>query len=74
MAIVTTNSGESGAEGLDDLHKLLAAIFEDSSAAVRWLDTPVPALGGRRPREVIDRGDIESVIGLLAGLRSGAFG
>jgi hypothetical protein len=43
----------------------LALRFEDTEAAVRWLETSLPALEGRTPREAIADGEIERVTLLL---------
>ena len=61
-------------EKLNELRHLLTSIFgDDEKAAQEWLHEPVPALRGRTPLSLIITGQIDDVIGVLAGLESGAF-
>jgi DNA-binding XRE family transcriptional regulator len=58
---------------LRDLSILLDEVFVDREAAVRWLNTSVPVLKGRRPVDLIRRGELDQVISALASVYSGAF-
>lgn len=51
------------------------ALAFDAEAWVRvWIETPVPALGGRRPVEVLSTPDgRDTVFGVLGAMESGAF-
>lgn len=61
-------------EKLNELRHLLSSVFGDDEGAARvWLHEPVPALRGRTPLSLIVRGQMDGVIGLLAGLESGSF-
>lgn len=61
-------------EKLNELRQLLTTLFGDNAtAAQEWLHEPVPMLRGRTPLSLIVRGQVDDVIGVLAGLESGAF-
>ncbi len=61
-------------EKLNELRQLLATIFgDDATATQEWLHEPVPMLRGRTPMSLIVKGQLDDVIGVLAGLESGAF-
>lgn len=60
-------------EKLRMLKYLLDAVFENETDAQEWLHSPVPMLKGRSPKSVLREGEIDRVIGVLAGLESGAF-
>lgn len=61
-------------EKLNELRHLLSSVFGDDEDATReWLHEPIPALRGRTPLSLIVRGQMDDVIGLLAGLESGSF-
>lgn len=61
-------------ERLNELRQLLATVFgDDGTAAQEWLHEPVPMLRGRTPMSLIVKGQLDEVIGVLAGLESGAF-
>lgn len=60
-------------EHLSELRHLLDTVFPDPEACAQWLHSPVPALRGRTPMTFIRSGDLQQVIGLLAGLEAGAF-
>lgn len=65
-------------EKLNELRQLLTTIFGDSAGdnatvAQEWLHEPVPMLRGRTPMSLIVKGQIDDVLGVLAGLESGAF-
>lgn len=63
-----------GIEKLNELRQLLSTLFGDNVAAAQeWLHEPVPMLRGRTPLSLIVKGQIDDVIGVLAGLESGAF-
>lgn len=59
-------------EKLREIAYLVDQIFEDGDAAAEWLYSPVPALRGRRPIDLIRDGELEAVVSVLAGLHSGA--
>lgn len=50
----------------------LSEIYEPSEARL-WLYSPHPILGGQRPADRIQRGDVDSVLAIIAQLRDGAF-
>ena len=61
-------------EKLNELRQLLTTVFGgDSTATLEWLHEPVPMLRGRTPLSLIVKGQLDDVIGVLAGLASGAF-
>lgn len=48
--------------------------FDAAKWVARWLDAPLPALGGRRPAELMDTADGRAVVSdLLARIQSGAY-
>ena len=62
--------------GLIDLREisiLLGEIFSTQEGAVRWLNTSVPLLKGRRPIDLIQKGKLEEIITALETYASGAF-
>lgn len=73
---LTLPSGERRArvEQLRDLKRLLASTFPDEHLALQWLHREVKLLGGRRPIDLVKRGDLDPVVEVLAGARAGAFG
>jgi hypothetical protein len=64
VAQVQTMVAESGTpEGFD------AAKWVD-----RWIDRPLPALGGQRPTELMDTPDGRALVSnIVAGMQSGAY-
>ena len=52
---------------------LLDKVFVDRDAQLEWLYGPVPLLRGRRPIDLIRKGELDEVISVLAGHYSGAF-
>lgn len=60
-------------EKLNELRHVLSSVFKEDDAAREWLHEPVPALRGRTPFSLIVRGQMDDVIGLLAGFESGSF-
>jgi DNA-binding transcriptional regulator YiaG len=61
-------------EKLNVLRQLLAATFGEGTTTVQeWSHEPLARLGGRTPLSLLIRGDVDQVIGVLAGLESGAF-
>lgn len=61
-------------EKLNELRHLLGSVFgDDDDAAREWMHEPVPALRGRTPFSLVISAQMDDVIGLLAGLESGAF-
>lgn len=63
-------------KGLDELRELshlLRKVFPRQKAATEWLYTPEELLRGRRPIDLVTKGDTTKVIHVLAGFQSGAF-
>ena len=60
-------------EELSELRHLLETVFPDPEACLEWLHSPVPALRGRTPISFIREGELEEVVGVLAGVEAGAF-
>jgi uncharacterized protein (DUF2384 family) len=61
-------------EKLNELRQLLTTTFgPNETAAQEWLHEPVPMLRGRTPMSLVVQGQLDDVIGVLAGLESGAF-
>jgi hypothetical protein len=60
-------------EDLRELRFLLETVFPDAEARVEWLHSSVPLLRGRTPLSIIRGGRLDDVIGVLAGIESGAF-
>ena len=52
----------------------LALRFDQTEDAVAWLETSLPELEGRTPREAIAAGEIERVTLLLEGMNDAAQG
>jgi len=62
-------------EKLNELRQLLASLFgPDTTTAREWLHDTAPSLRGRTPLSLIMQGQIDDVLGALAGLEAGAFG
>jgi uncharacterized protein (DUF2384 family) len=59
-------------EELQQLKHLLGEVFRTPDAALEWIHTPVPALGGKTPHLVLTEGQAGRLIQLLAGIRTGA--
>lgn len=73
---LTVPSGEHRAkiEELRDLKRLLTLSFpDDEAAALAWLHRSVPALQRRRPIDLIRHGEVDAVVGVLAGAYAGAY-
>lgn len=64
--------GRRRAGKLARLLGLLEEIFGPPEDQVAWLQSSVPALGHRRPIDLLDDGELAPVVELLAGLESGA--
>ena len=60
-------------ESVRELRFLLDKVFEDSEKALEWLHRSVPMLRGRTPISLLREGRVDEVIGVLAGLESGAY-
>ena len=61
-------------EKLNELRQLLASVFGDDATGMQeWLHEPVPMLRGRTPMSLVVQGQLDDVIGVLAGIESGAF-
>lgn len=59
-------------EKMRELRFLLEQVFEDWDDALEWMYTPAPMLGGRTPISVMEEGELDEVVGVLAGFQSGA--
>jgi uncharacterized protein (DUF2384 family) len=72
---LTVPSGEHRAklEQLRELKRLLASTFVNDRVALEWLHREVPLLQGRRPIDLIRRGELQQIIEVLAGAHAGAF-
>lgn len=72
---VTVPSGDHRVkiEQLHEVKRLLASTFSDEEVALEWLHRDVPMLQGRRPIDLIRRGDLQPVVDVLAGAHAGAF-
>jgi uncharacterized protein (DUF2384 family) len=60
-------------EALRQISYLLEEVFADQEEGLRWLYTPVPLLQGRRPIDLMRKGELDEVLSVLAGQYSGAF-
>jgi len=58
---------------LRHISHLLDMIFINRDDGLSWLYTPVPLLQGRRPIDLIRKGELDEVLSVLAGDYSGAF-
>ena len=68
-----TRRVRNGLVDLREISILLGEIFSTQEGAVRWLNTSVPLLKGRRPIDLIQKGKLEEVISALETYESGAF-
>jgi len=59
-------------EKIREIRYLLQELFKSGEVAKEWLYSPVPAIRGRRPIDLIRSGELGGVIEILAGLHSGA--
>lgn len=59
-------------ERLRVLRYLLESVFADEGEAQSWLHSSVPMLRGRTPISLLAEGRVDEVVGVLAGLESGA--
>lgn len=59
-------------EKLQVLRHLLNQVFDDPEDALEWMYSPVPMLQGRTPVSVMEEGELDEVVGVLAGFQSGA--
>lgn len=59
-------------EQLRVLRHLVQSLFEDEEEALEWFHSSVPMLRGRTPISLLEEGEIDEVLGVLAGLESGA--
>lgn len=64
--------GRRRAGKLARLLGLLEEIFGPTEDQLAWLKSSVPALGHRRPIDMLDEGELDPIVELLAGLESGA--
>lgn len=58
---------------LRDLRRLLRQTFPRQDEGANWMFTGVPDLQGRRPIDLVRRGAMAEVVGVLAGVQSGVF-
>lgn len=54
----------------EELHEELGDLFLSAAHRERWLDMPIPALGGETPRSVIDSGRPERVLELIRRMKN----
>lgn len=59
-------------EALRQISHLLNLIYVNREDGLTWLYTPVPLLQGRRPIDLMRRGELDEVLSVLAGFYSGA--
>lgn len=59
-------------EALRQISHLLDLIYVNREDGLTWLYTPVPLLQGRRPIDLIRKGELDEVLSVLAGFYSGA--
>ena len=59
-------------EALRQITFLLNEIFTSREDGLRWLYEPVPLLQGRRPVDLIRKGELNEVLSILAGVYSGS--
>lgn len=50
---------------LEELHEEIGDLFLSEAHRERWLDMPLPVLGGETPRMLIESGRAERVIEML---------
>jgi uncharacterized protein (DUF2384 family) len=60
-------------EALRQISYLLGEVFTSREDGLMWLYTPVPLLQGRRPIDLMRKGELDEVLSVLAGHYSGAF-
>jgi putative toxin-antitoxin system antitoxin component (TIGR02293 family) len=60
-------------EMLREIVHLLVELFVSEEDGLNWLYNPVKTLRGRRPIDLLRRGELEEVLAVLAGLHSGSF-
>lgn len=68
----TTPSAQT-ARRLTELKRLLSALAEivEEDVIAEWLETPNEVLGGLKPLEVIERGEVDRIWQMVYALRSG---
>ena len=59
-------------EQLGEMKHLLLAVFGSGAAAAVWMKTPLLALRGRTPGAVFRKGQVATLIDILATIESGA--
>lgn len=72
LVSVPSRAVQARLEKLRQISHLMAVIFDGRDAQMQWLYSTVPMLQGRRPIDLIRRGELDEVLGVLAGLYSGA--
>lgn len=63
--------GHGASAPMVDLLRELARTFREEGDARAWLERPVDLLGGEKPIELIRRGEVARVHGVLWALNSG---
>ena len=58
---------------LSEMKQLLLAVFGTGAAAAVWMKTPLPALRGRTPGAAFRKGQLATLIDILATVESGAY-
>ncbi len=59
-------------ESLRQISHLIDEIFVNRKDGLTWLYTAIPLLQGRRPIDLMRKGELNKVLSILAGLYSGA--
>lgn len=72
LVSVPSRAVQARLEKLRQISHLMVVIFDGRDAQMQWLYSTVPMLQGRRPIDLIRRGELDEVLGVLAGLYSGA--
>lgn len=72
LATVPAVSVRERLEKVREIRHLLDEVFASVEARTEWLYSPVPLLRGRRPIDLLRKGELDELRGVLAGLYSGA--
>lgn len=56
-----------------EIDQLLSEIFKDKNAQFEWLYSAAPVYRGRRPIDLIKKGELDKIISTLSGIQSGAY-
>jgi hypothetical protein len=71
VEISWTRSGEGDIGASTILERLGRVVAPDFIPV--WLETPVPALGGEKPIDLLARGELQPVLQVISGLESPGF-